>query len=157
CRGATGPSAARLSSLHGILDRQLESPIGWVPGRSSSARALPFVPRRRYALDTGSVFTGSAMMAAATYYTNIGPKSGPIRHRDGLDAIGALESRDNHTPIGMALGWYWDAEGRAAFKLIVHGAQIPGSGLSSIASSSRHWDRDLVERCDLRHPVPASG
>jgi hypothetical protein len=59
-------------------------------------------------------------------FTNIGPERGPILHRHGLDAIGVLESRDNNSPIGMALGWYWDAEGRSTFQLTVHGAQVPG-------------------------------
>jgi hypothetical protein len=60
------------------------------------------------------------------YYTNVGPKSGPILHRDGHDAIGVLQAPDNHWPIRMALGWCWDAEGRSTYKLTVHGAERPG-------------------------------
>jgi hypothetical protein len=60
------------------------------------------------------------------YYTNVGPKSGPIMYRDGHDAIGVLQDRDNHWPIGMALGWNWDAEGRSTYKLTVHGIELPG-------------------------------
>jgi hypothetical protein len=60
------------------------------------------------------------------YYTNVGPKSGPILHRDGHDAIGVLQARDNHTPIGMALGTGWDDEGRLLYRLILYGAEVPG-------------------------------
>src|SRR5689334_834958 len=62
---------------------------------------------------------GGATMAAAIYFTNIGPERGPILHRARLDAIGVLESRTNSSPIGMALGWYWDAEG--------HDLQVDGT------------------------------
>lgn len=60
------------------------------------------------------------------YFTNIGPKSGPSRYRDDHDAIGVLQARDSHNPIGMALGTGWDDEGRILYRLIVHGADVPG-------------------------------
>lgn len=60
------------------------------------------------------------------YFTNIGPKPGPILHRHRQDAIGVLESRENNSPIGMALGTGWDREGRSLYRLIVHGAEVPG-------------------------------
>ena len=60
------------------------------------------------------------------YFTNIGPRSGPILWRHGHDAVGVLQARDNYTPIGMALGTGWDDEGRLLYRLIVHGADVPG-------------------------------
>jgi hypothetical protein len=63
---------------------------------------------------------------SAGYFTNCGPRSGPIRHRDRLDAIGVLLAPDNHSPIGMALATSWDEEGRSLFRLTVHGAELPG-------------------------------
>ena len=51
------------------------------------------------------------------YFTNIGPKTGPILWRDCIDAIGVLESPTNHTPIGMALGK--DLRGEAAVAVAV--------------------------------------
>jgi hypothetical protein len=58
------------------------------------------------------------------YFTNLGPKSGPILYRDGHDAIGVLQARDNHWPIGMALGTGWDDRGRKVSRLTVHRAKV---------------------------------
>ncbi len=63
---------------------------------------------------------------SAIYFTDVGPRSGPLRPRDGYDAIGVLQARDNHMPIGMALASSWDNEGRSLYRLIVHGAEVPG-------------------------------
>jgi hypothetical protein len=56
------------------------------------------------------------------YFTNIGP----ILWRHGYGAIGVLESRDNHMPIGMALEVGWDEAGRSLWRLTIHGAELPG-------------------------------
>jgi hypothetical protein len=64
----------------------------------------------------------------ARYYMNSGPKTGPILWKDRYGAIGVLESPDNHTPIGMALGCGWGEGGVHVWKLIVHGAEVPGRG-----------------------------
>jgi hypothetical protein len=39
----------------------------------------------------------------ATYFTNDGPKSGPILWRDRFAALSVLRARDDDRPIGMAL------------------------------------------------------
>jgi hypothetical protein len=62
----------------------------------------------------------------ATYFTNVGPKSGPVRERDGRSAIGVLVSRDNNMPIGMALGTGRTDDGLAIWRLTVRGAEVPG-------------------------------
>ena len=60
------------------------------------------------------------------YFTNIGPEKGPYLHREARGAaIGVLESRDNHMPIGMALPSRWDAHGGAVWRLTVHGGPHP--------------------------------
>jgi hypothetical protein len=41
-------------------------------------------------------------------------------------AIGALEARDVHTPIGMVLPVGWDDDGVATWRLAVHGIELPG-------------------------------
>jgi hypothetical protein len=61
------------------------------------------------------------------YFTNIGPKSGPIPYRDGHDAIGVLQARDDHRPIGMALEVGWGEGGVSLWELTVHGDEMPGS------------------------------
>jgi hypothetical protein len=59
------------------------------------------------------------------YFTNIGPKSGPLR--DGsLGAIGVLLARDNHMPIGVAMGAGKDAAGVVLRKLTVQKVELPG-------------------------------
>jgi hypothetical protein len=62
------------------------------------------------------------------YYTNIGPARGPILHQHGpgYDAIGVLESQTNHSPIGMALAFSWDEQGRSVYRLVVHGVELTG-------------------------------
>ena len=50
----------------------------------------------------------------ATYFTNVGPKSGPILCRDRHGAIGVMDSRENNRPIGMSLGGAWTDDGVAA-------------------------------------------
>jgi hypothetical protein len=67
---------------------------------------------------------------------------GPRFRRDSREAIGVLQARDNHTPIGMALGTGWDERGVQLWRLIVQGAEVPG-----------RWvvvDREF-------HPAPESG
>lgn len=61
-----------------------------------------------------------------TYFTDAGPKSGPIRWELRIDALGVLESRDDHTPIGMALAFGMDEQRRSLWRLTVHGVELPG-------------------------------
>ena len=41
------------------------------------------------------------------YYTNVGPKSGPLHYRAAPDAISVLDSFDGDVPVGVAkkVGW----------------------------------------------------
>jgi hypothetical protein len=61
-----------------------------------------------------------------SYFTNVGPKTGPILWRDGHHAIGVLGSRDDHTPIGMALGCSWGVGGVHRWRLSVQGVDDLG-------------------------------
>jgi hypothetical protein len=61
-----------------------------------------------------------------SYFTNIGPRRGPILRRDRPDAIGVIPSPDDPRPIGLALGWHWDADGRAISRLTVHRVELVG-------------------------------
>jgi hypothetical protein len=72
----------------------------------------------------------------ATYFTNVGPKSGPVRVRDGHSAIGILGSPDNNMPIGMALGADRTDDGLAIWRLLSAGPRCPAGGSSSIGSSA---------------------
>jgi hypothetical protein len=60
------------------------------------------------------------------YFTNDGPRSGPIRWEHRIDALGVLESPTNHMPIGMALSFGEDGRRRSLWRLTVHGAKVPG-------------------------------
>ena len=59
------------------------------------------------------------------YYTDLGPGSGPILRRDRYGAIGVMQARDDHSPIGMALSVGWGEGGVALWKLTVHVAELP--------------------------------
>jgi hypothetical protein len=62
-----------------------------------------------------------------SYFTNIGPKAGPILWRDDYGgAIGVLGSRDDPMPIGMALAVGWGEGGVALWRLTVRGVEVPG-------------------------------
>jgi hypothetical protein len=58
------------------------------------------------------------------YYTNFG--NAAIRYGEVPGALGALESPDNHMPVGMVFPIGWTAEGLAVFRLQVHKADLPG-------------------------------
>jgi hypothetical protein len=60
------------------------------------------------------------------YFTNDGPRSGPILCRHRIHALGVLESRENNAPIGMALPVSRDDDRVEVWKLTVHGAEVPG-------------------------------
>ena len=60
------------------------------------------------------------------YFMDAGPTSGPILWRDRYAAIGVLQARDNHTPIGTALATGQDEDDRAHWSLTVHGIPVPG-------------------------------
>jgi hypothetical protein len=55
-----------------------------------------------------------------------GPDRGPLLSGTVPGAIGVLEGRDRHRPIGMALGIGRDAAGRAVWRLVVHDQIVPG-------------------------------
>jgi hypothetical protein len=63
------------------------------------------------------------------YYTDAGPRAGPIRWEHRIDALGVLASRTDHTPIGRALAYGIDRERRSLWRLTVHGAAVPGAYL----------------------------
>ena len=61
------------------------------------------------------------------YFANVGPSRGPYLDRDARGrAIGVLESRDNHMPIGMAISEGPDGAGVTRWRLTVHGDELPG-------------------------------
>ena len=61
------------------------------------------------------------------YFTNCGPKAGPLLDRDVPGALGVYDVPDcNSGPIGMALCFTWDDQKRAVFRLIVKKAELPG-------------------------------
>jgi hypothetical protein len=60
------------------------------------------------------------------YFTDRGPKSGPILSRHGLGAIDVLRTRDDRTPIGMASPVGSTEGGVAVWRLVVVGAEVPG-------------------------------
>ena len=62
----------------------------------------------------------------AMYFANTGPKRGPYMAWDANAAIGVLESRDNHMPIGMAISEGSDGAGVTRWRLTVHGDKLPG-------------------------------
>jgi hypothetical protein len=61
-----------------------------------------------------------------TYFTNVGPKAGPILRRHGRGDIGVLGSPDNKMPIAMALGAGRTDDGIAIWRMTVRGAEVPG-------------------------------
>jgi hypothetical protein len=60
-----------------------------------------------------------------TYYTDAGPRSGPLRHGDAPDAIGVLEAPDKPKPIGTAMWAGKGAGGVVLWRLNVHGLDVP--------------------------------
>jgi hypothetical protein len=65
-------------------------------------------------------------MEEPRYFTNIGPAKGSILSRDRYGASGVMATRDNHIPIGMALGVTWDDQGRQLLRLTVNKVELPG-------------------------------
>jgi hypothetical protein len=64
----------------------------------------------------------------AIYFTNIGPTRGPWLARDAelAGAIGVLRAPSENNPIGVALGAGISEDGAKLWRLIVHGAELPG-------------------------------
>jgi hypothetical protein len=92
--------------------------------RDVNGRA-PRLPTR----DGAAIRVCAARRAGAmAYYTNVGPKSGPILWRDHYGAIGVVESPDNRMPIGIARGGGPGPGG-------------PGGGSSSTASPAQRRRR----------------
>jgi hypothetical protein len=67
-----------------------------------------------------------------TLEVRTGPLLQPTSHPwppgrdDPGTAIGVLQARDNHGPIGMAPPIGWDVAGAAVWRLTAHGAGVPG-------------------------------
>jgi hypothetical protein len=62
-----------------------------------------------------------------TYFTNVGPASGSLRHYAAPGAIDALESRDGSARVGTALSVGNDASGATLWRLTVQGTELPGT------------------------------
>jgi hypothetical protein len=60
------------------------------------------------------------------YYTNVGPLSGPLLSSAGYFAIGVLQARQVHTPIGTALVAGQDQAGLALWRLTIDQVELPG-------------------------------
>jgi hypothetical protein len=60
------------------------------------------------------------------YYTNIGPRSGPILQRDNYGKIDVRAAPDDRTAIGTASPIGATVGGVATWRLTVGGAEIPG-------------------------------
>jgi hypothetical protein len=78
-----------------------------------------------------------------SYYADVGPQTGPILWKHGHHAIAVLGSRDDHTPIGMALGCGWVVGGVHRWRLIVHGVEVPGRW---IVVGREFWPEELGDR-----------
>ncbi len=61
-----------------------------------------------------------------TYYTNVGPLSGPLLSRAGYCGIGVFPARENHTPIGVAVIVGPDEDGRSLWRLTIDHVELPG-------------------------------
>ena len=59
------------------------------------------------------------------YFTNVGGK-GPVRDGEYPFAIGVLESREDHMPIGIAYPAGRTEDGLELWRLVVSGAEVPG-------------------------------
>lgn len=59
------------------------------------------------------------------YYANIS-ESGPIRRGVSPSSIGVHDSPAGAMPIGIANSFTWDSAGLAAWRLTVHGRELPG-------------------------------
>jgi hypothetical protein len=60
-----------------------------------------------------------------TYYTNVGPRSGPLLSRAGYCAIGVLPFRESPTLIGVALAVGQDEDGLALWRLTIDTIELP--------------------------------
>jgi hypothetical protein len=61
-----------------------------------------------------------------TYYTNVGPLSGPLLARAGYFAIGVLQARETRTPIGTALVAGQREDGLALWRVTVGEVELAG-------------------------------
>ena len=60
------------------------------------------------------------------YFTNVGPRSGPILQAYGYGAIDVLEAPDDRTPIGTARPVGATPGGIAIWEVALRGAAVPG-------------------------------
>jgi hypothetical protein len=64
--------------------------------------------------------------AALTYYTNVGPLSGPLLAKANYRDIRVSQSRENPTLIGVALITGQDQRGRSLWQLTIDTIELPG-------------------------------
>jgi hypothetical protein len=60
------------------------------------------------------------------FYADAGPVRGPFLHRDVPGAIGVLEARDSHLPVGMALCTGRNFAGVALWRLLIDEIELLG-------------------------------
>jgi hypothetical protein len=60
------------------------------------------------------------------YFTNVGPKSGPILRASEHDSVPVLPDRDGRTPIGTARRAGSTPNGVVIWEIAVRGAALPG-------------------------------
>ena len=60
------------------------------------------------------------------YFTNCGPKSGPILWADGYDPIDVLQAPDDRTPIGTARPAEYTMNGIVIWEIFIREVMVPG-------------------------------
>jgi hypothetical protein len=61
------------------------------------------------------------------YFTNAGPKSGPLRYADAPRTLPVADGRESCMPIGTATSIGWDLQKVAIWRLTAHGSNVPGT------------------------------
>jgi hypothetical protein len=74
----------------------------------------------------GSPGRDAAAEPTMPYFTNAGPKSGPILWRDGDGAIDVFRDPDDRTPIGTAQPVGGTEGGIVIWDIFIRGAAVPG-------------------------------
>jgi hypothetical protein len=72
------------------------------------------------------VSSGLGRGSTVKYYTNAGPRSGPILWWEHHDTIDVLRAYDDYAPIGMAMKVGRTEGGIAIWDLIIRGEVVPG-------------------------------
>jgi hypothetical protein len=84
------------------------------------------MPRRRLECGDPLLSVSERYGEDMPYYTNIGPRSGPILRSDGYGKIAVRAAPDDRTAIGTASPIGSTEGGVAIWQLAVGGAKIPG-------------------------------